>query len=166
MPVGEIVALSGLALKTLELVHQSRTGKLGAKEAQALYCRITSSLLYEVHSNVQRCAYLVKSGHQGKYSVGVFAFLVRDALFADFCRMCPEPLMISKLNEIYSGFARIQHWQGYPETDESETYVLGFANDFFEKKLDANYNDIRDALNALSDDVQVPPRWPGLSTPE
>jgi len=152
--------VASLVIKTLGLVHKRREGKLEKTEAQELYSRIYCSLLWEIHQNMTRCAYIVNQRKEGKFSVGVLSFFVRDALFPDFCVMCPEPRVIADLNEIYSAFERIHHWQRviYSAEAEGVRYVLGFAEDLFKKKLHEKYNVLVDSVSKLSDDLALPPK--------
>jgi hypothetical protein len=91
-----IPAIAGLVLQGLDLVHKRREGKLTKEDAQTLYSKIYSSLLWEIDQNLGRCRMIYrKAEEKGQISAGVLSFFVRDALFSDFCVMCPEPSIIS-----------------------------------------------------------------------
>ena len=161
-PVSSIVTITGLVVKGLELAHKRREGKLNKEEAQVLYCRIYSSLLWEVYQNLERCKGIVNMAQKNKLSAGILSFFVRDSLFSDFCIMCPEPLTISGLNQIYGAFERIHHWQRVTIdlSSKSAEFIKGFASDLFEdKKMHIKYNDLLDVLKNLRSDVQVPPKF-------
>lgn len=162
MDAASITAISGLILKGLELVHKRREGTLNKEEAQKLYCRIFSSLLWEVNQNLERCKNIVNMAKGGKVSAGILSFFVRDALFSDFCIMCPEPCVVSNFGEIYGAFERIHHWQRVTIDLKSETtkYILGYTNDLFEdKKLHIKYNSLLNVLKNLKPGKHVPPEF-------
>jgi hypothetical protein len=158
----QIATITGLILKGLELVHKRRAGTLSKKEAQELYCRIFSSMLCEIYQNLMRCKNIVKMAREGKISAGILCFFVRDALFSDFCLMCPEPRLVSDLSEIYGAFERIHHWQRVTTDLQSENtkYILGYAKDIFDdKKLYVTYNGLLTTLKDLSPDEYTPPEF-------
>jgi len=160
MDVASIAA--SLILKGLDLAHKRRKGNLSKKEAQELYCRIFSSLLFEVHQNLERCNTIVNMAKKGGMSAGILSFFVRDALFSDFCIMCPEPRTVSELSEIYSAFERIHHWQRITSNlkNGSTKYIVGYAFDLFtEKKLHLKYNVLLKILNDLSPKENKPPKF-------
>lgn len=153
---------TSLILKGLDLAQKRREGTLNKKEAQELYCRIFSSLLFEVHQNLERCNTIVKIADKGGMSAGILSFFVRDALFSDFCIMCPEPRTVSKLSEIYSAFERIHHWQRITSNLKSHSagYIAGYAIDLFtEKKLHLKYNGLLRNLKELSPKEHAPPKF-------
>ncbi len=159
-PASATVA-AGLIIKTLELVHKRREGRLQKEEAQELYARIYSSLLWEMGQNLERCKTMVTGAEQGKVSAGVLSFFVRDALFPDFCIMCPEPSVVAKVNQLYSALERIHHWQRLTTSlaDESVGYALGYAEDLFrEKCLHDTFNELVEAVANLSPNIAVPPK--------
>ena len=167
MDVSQIAAITGLILKGLELVHKLREGTLSKGEAQELYCRIFSSLLCEVHQNLERCRNIVNMAQEKQISAGILSFFVRDALFSDFCIMCPEPRVVSDLSEIYGAFERIHHWQRVTIDLKSEgtKYIIGYANDLFaSKKLHVKYNDLLKILKDLSPEGHKPPEFEYSST--
>lgn len=98
MDPASITGIAGLVIKTLELVHKSREGRLQKEEAQELYARIYASLLWEMSQNLDRCKGMLSQAEKGFVSAGVLWFFVRGALFPDFCIMCPEPLVVAKVN--------------------------------------------------------------------
>ena len=157
-----VTAISGLIIKGLELVHKRREGRLSKQEAQELYCRVFSSLLWEVHQNLKRCNGIVNKAHGGVISAGILSFFVRDSLFSDFCIMCPEPRVVSNLNTIYSAFERIHYWQRVTTDLKSENirYIIGWAHDLFkDKQLHLKYNELLNGLKALSAEIHVPPEF-------
>ena len=98
MDPASITGIAGLVIKTLELVHKSREGRLQKEEAQELYARIYASLLWEMSQNLDRCKGMLSQAEKGFVSAGVLWFFVRGALFPDFCIMCPESLVVAKVN--------------------------------------------------------------------
>lgn len=162
MNTASVTAITGLIVKSLELVHKRREGKLSSKDAQELYCRIFSSLLWEVHQNLEHCRIIKRKSESAAISVGILSFFVRDALFSDFCIMCPEPRVISDLNQIYSAFERLLHWQRVTTDLQSPGagYIVSSAKNLFNnEKLDVKYNDLLDSLKSLDSDVEVPPKF-------
>ena len=162
MDPASITPFAGLIIKTLELVHKRREGKLSSEDAQELYCRIFSSLLWEVHQNLERCMIITGKSESAAISVGILSFFVRDALFSDFCIMCPQPRVTSDLNQIYSAFERILHWQRVTTDLQSPgaAYILGFAKNLFtNENLDGKYNQLLGTLKSLSSGVKVPPQF-------
>ncbi len=159
MEPSSILSITGLILKTLGLVHKRREGRLEKDEAQELYSRIFCSLLWEVYQNMDRCKGIVIFSQKCDISAGILSFFVRDALFPDFCIMCPEPRVIADLNDIYAAFERIHHWQRvtYDLKSEGANYITGFAKDLFSSKhLDEKYNNLIDILKALNNQVELP----------
>lgn len=154
MDPATITSIAGLVIKTLELVHKRREGNLQKDEAQALYTRIYASLLFEIGQNLDRCKNMVTKAEKGVISAGVLSFFVRDALFPDFCIMCPEPQVVAKVNELYAALERIHHWQRIISSlkDEGVNYVIGFAKALFDRGLHETYNE----LVVLSEDIAVP----------
>ena len=153
---------TSLILKGLDLAQKRREGTLNKKEAQELYCRIFSSLLFEVHQNLERCNTIVNMAKKGGMSAGILSFFVRDSLFSDFCIMCPEPRTVSELSEIYSAFERIHHWQRVTIDLQSSSakYIVGYANDLFTgKKLHLKYNSLLKILKDLSSKTPTPPKF-------
>jgi len=154
------VSITGLVIKTLELVHKRREGKLTKEEAQSLYCRIYSSLLWEVYQNLERCNGIVRKAERGRISAGILSFFVRDALFTDFCIMCPAPEVIAGFSEIYGALERIHHWQRVTVDLESKSagYIIGFAKDLFEARKHDKYNGLHRVLrNICRSGKQIPP---------
>ena len=99
---------------------------------------------------------------KGGMSAGILSFFVRDALFSDFCIMCPEPRTVSELSEIYSAFERIHHWQRITSNLKSGSakYIAGYAYDLFtEKKLHLKYNVLLKILKDLSPKEHKPPKF-------
>lgn len=155
------IAITGLVIKTLELVHKRREGTLQKKEAQELYSRIFASLLWEIQQNMERSKGMIKMAETGYVSAGVLSFFVRDALFPDFCIMCPDPFTVAEMNRLYSALERIHHWQRLTTSLESETvkYIIGYADDLFtSKKLHNTFNKLVDILGVLAPDVKAPPQ--------
>ena len=155
-----ITGVAGLIIKTLELVHKRREGHLQKEEAQALYARIYASLLWEIGQNMRRCKGMVGKAEQGFISAGVLSFFVRDALFPDFCIMCPEPEVVAKINSLYSALERIHHWQRITKNlnDESVRYAVGYAKDLFvDKRLHETFNELVGAVGILSKEISAPP---------
>lgn len=162
MDPASVTTIAGLIIKSLELVHKRREGKLSSEDARELYCRIFSSLLWEVHQNLELCMTIRSKSESAAISVGILSFFVRDALFSDFCIMCPEPRVISDLNQIYNTFERILHWQRVTTDLQSPgaVYIVSFAKDLFtHKNLDAKYNHLLGSLKSLYSDVEVPPEF-------
>jgi len=158
MEPGSII---GLMLKTLELVHKWREGRLEKSEAKELYSRIFCALLWEVYQNFDRCKVIVNQHRRGVISAGILSFFVRESLFPDFCIMCPEPRVIANLNEIYSAFERIHHWQRVTVDLPSRgaQFIIGFAEDLFSTKhLDQKYNLLLEGLKGLSSEIELPPK--------
>lgn len=161
MDPASITGIAGLVIKTLELVHKSREGRLQKEEAQELYARIYASLLWEMSQNLDRCKGMLSQAEKGFVSAGVLWFFVRGALFPDFCIMCPEPLVVAKVNQVYAALERIHHWQRQTTSlaDEGVKYALGYAKDlFFDKGLHPTFNEVVDAVATLSPNVAVPPK--------
>ena len=159
MDTSTITGITGLIIKTLELVHKRREGHLQKDEAQALYARIYTSLLYEIGENLERCKVMICQVEEGFISAGVLSFFVRDALFPDFCIMCPEPQVVSKFNNLYSALERIHHWQRISRSlsDEGVGYAVGYAKDLFSnKRLHEKFNELVEAVGTLSEEI-VPP---------
>jgi hypothetical protein len=159
MDPATITGIAGLVIKTLELVHKRREGNLQQDEAQALYARIYTSLLFEIGQNLERCKGMVSKAEQGFFSAGVLSFFVRDALFPDFCIMCPEPQVVAKVNDLYAALERIHHWQRITRSlkDEGVKYAIGFAKDVFQDKhLHETYNELVRAVKILSKDITAP----------
>ena len=155
------ILLTGM-LKALDLVHKWREGALNQQEAKELYARVFSSLLWEAHDNLHRCETIMTMAEKQTISAGILSFFVRDALFSEFCVMCPEPGVVSTLNEIYGSFERIHHWQRVTTDLHSDAakFIVGFASDLFkQKKTHSVYNDLRKALVSLEIDVPVPPEF-------
>jgi len=163
-----VTAITGLILKALELVHKRREGSLNEQEAKDLYCKIFSSLLFEVHQNLDRCRMFLEDFYQrGRTAGGILSFFVRDVLFSDFCIMCPEPSVISDLNEIYSGFERMHHWQRVT-TDlgsGSAGLIIGFAGAMFRRNLHLQYNTLLGVLKELCPDTAAPPEFDPSTIP-
>lgn len=162
MSVTTIATIYQIILNGLKLVYKLREGTLSEKEAQDLYCRIFSSLMFEVHQNLERCNGILKMAKDSQISAGILSFFVRDALFSDFCIMCPEPLVVSELNEIYSAFERIHHWQRITISlkNEGTKYIMGYAHDLFvSKKLYLKYNKLLMILKNLSPEGYAPPKF-------
>lgn len=155
-PIATTATTVGLVLKGLQLVHKRREGRLAQEDAQELYARILASLLFEVRSNIKRCDYIFRESKKNNVSLGVLSFFVRDALFSDFCIMCPDPSTIAKLNDIYAGLERVHHWQ---RRADDHRPMLAYAKDFFEKKLQENYNELCSVLTELSPDTAAPEQW-------
>ena len=158
-----ILALTGMVIKGLELVHKRREGKLNEDDARQLYAKIFSSLLWEVKQNLDRC-FMIKSKFEEEniISAGVLSFFVRESLFPDFCIMCPEPRVISDLNQLYSAFERIHHWQRLTINLSSENtkFIVGYAKDLFEeKKLHEKYNDLIAVLENLAPKEHIPDQF-------
>jgi hypothetical protein len=156
-----ITGVAGLVIQTLELVHKRREGRLQKGEAQELYARIYASLLWEMNQNLDRCKGMLSQADKGFLSAGVLSFFVRDALFPDFCIMCPEPSVVAKVNQLYAALGRIHHWQRQTTSlaDEGVQYALGYAKDlFFDKGLHTTFNELVDAVAKLSPNVAVPPK--------
>jgi hypothetical protein len=155
------IAITGLVIKTLELVHKRREGTLQKEEAQELYSRIFASLRWEIQQNMERCKGMIRMAETGSVSAGVLSFFVRDALFPDFCRMCPDPFTVAEINRLYSALERIHHWQRLTDSLESKhvKYIIGYADDLFNssKKLHNTFNKLVDILRALAPDVKAPP---------
>jgi hypothetical protein len=159
MDPASITGIAGLIVKTLELVHKRREGNLQKEDAQALYARIYASLLWEIGQNLERCRGMVGKADQGYISAGVLSFFVRDALFPDFCIMCPEPLVVAKINNLYAALERIHHWQRVTKSlsDEGVRYAVGYAKDLFvDKKLHETFNELVGAIGRLSKDIEAP----------
>jgi len=149
-------------LKGIDLAYKRSKGILNKKEAKELYCRIFSSLLFEVHQNLERCKTIVDMVEKGGMSVGILSFFVRDALYSDFCIICPEPRIVSKLSEIYSAFERVHHWQRITSDlrSDSAKYIRGYSHDLFiEKKLHLKYNGLLKILTKLSPKEYKPPKF-------
>jgi len=162
-----ILALTGMVIKGLELVHKRREGKLNEDEARQLYAKIFSSLLWEVKQNLDRCFLIkIKFEEENIISAGVLSFFVRESLFPDFCIMCPEPRVIACLNEIYSAFERIHHWQRLTVNFSSENarFIIGYAKDMFEdKKLHDKYNDLILVLTNLAPREHIPDQFKAIT---
>ena len=160
---GSITTIAGLVLQGLDLVQKRREGKLNKDDAQILYCKIYSSLLWEMYENLDRCRMIYKNAEEkGQISAGILSFFVRDALFADFCIMCPEPLIISKFNSIYGAFERVHHWQR-ALTDlknESAGFIVAFARSMFvDRHIEDVYNLLRETLKKIAPTVSVAPEF-------
>jgi hypothetical protein len=156
-----ITAITGLVLQGLDLVQKRREGKLTKEDAQTLYSKIYSSLLWEIHQNLGRCKMIYKNAEEKRQiSAGVLSFFVRDALFSDFCVMCPEPSVISQFNSIYGAFERVHHWQRTVSDLKSENagFIIAFARSMF---LDAHienvYNLLRETLEKIAPTIDKPP---------
>jgi hypothetical protein len=162
-----VTAIAGLILKALGLVHKHREGNLSEQEARDLYCKIFSSLLFEVHQNLDRCRMFIENAMQNKIAGGVLSFFVRDALFSDFCIMCPEPEVVSSLNEIYSGFERMHHWQRVTTELKSESakLIIGFAGAMFRRELHLKYNTLLGVLKELCPNTAAPPEFDPSTIP-
>ncbi len=162
-----ILALTGMVIKGLELVHKRREGKLNEDEARQLYAKIFSSLLWEVKQNLDRCFLIkIKFEEENIISAGVLSFFVRESLFPDFCIMCPEPRVIACLNELYSAFERIHHWQRLTVNFSSENarFIIGYAKDMFEdKKLHDKYNDLILVLANLAPREHIPDQFKAIT---
>lgn len=159
MDPSTIPGIAGLIIKTLELVHKRREGHLQKNEAQALYARIYTSLLYEIGKNLERCKGMVSKAGEGFISAGILSFFVRDALFPDFCIMCPEPQVVAKFNNLYGALERIHHWQRISKSlsDEGVTYAVGYANDLFaDRRVHEIFNELVDAVGDLSNELAAP----------
>ncbi len=157
-----ITAITGLILKSLELVQKRREGTLSKEDAQQLYCKIYVSLLWEISQNLDRCKGIVRIAEQGQISAGVLSFFVRDALFSDFCIMCPEPSVISEFNSIYGAFERIHHWQRVTTdlSSNAASFIIAFAKDMFtDKHIDDKYNILRESLISICSSIQLPPEF-------
>jgi hypothetical protein len=166
--VADPATIAALIIQGLGLVHKRREGRLSKQEAQELYCKIFSSLLWEIHENLGRCRDILVDAEESRIAAGVLSFFVRDALFSDFCFMCPEPQVISDLNEIYSGFERIHHWQRVT-TDlgsNSAGFIIGFAKALFKRKLHSKYKDLLYVLRVLCSEIETPPEFDPSSIPE
>ncbi len=167
MAPASITGVAGLIIKTLELVHKRREGHLQKEDAQELYARIYASLLWEMGQNLNRCKGMVTMVEDGVISAGVLSFFVRDALFPDFCRMCPEPSVVAKINELYAALERIHHWQRLTTSlgDEGVRYALGYAKDLFEGKcLHNTFNELVESVGKLGSSISVPPKVEALQT--
>lgn len=156
-----ITAITGLVLQGLDLVQKRREGKLTKEDAHALYSKIYSSLLWEIHQNLGRCKMIYKNAEQrGKISAGILSFFVRDALFSDFCIMCPEPSVISRFNNIYGAFERVHHWQRTVSDLQSENamFIVAFARSMFlEAHIEEVYNQLRATLEDIAATIDKPP---------
>jgi hypothetical protein len=109
--------------------------------------------------NLDRCKGMLSQSEEGFLSAGVLSFFVRDALFPDFCIMCPEPLVVAKVNQLYAALERIHHWQRQTTSlaDEGVKYALGYAKDLlFDKGLHTTFNELVDAVAKLSPNIAVP----------
>jgi hypothetical protein len=158
----DVVSIASFILTGLDLTHKYRKGTLNKKEGEELYCRIFSSLLFEIHQNLKRCNTIVNLSEKGGVSAGILSFFVRDSLFSDFCIMCPEPRTLTELNEIYSAFERIHHWQRITNDLKSDGagYIVGYAKDLFnEKKLHRKYNGLLEVLSSLPKQIHKPPKF-------
>ena len=154
------VTVVGVTLKTLDLVHKKREGTLGRKEAQQLYLRIFCCLLWEIQQNMHRSKGIVTKAKNTppQISAGVLSFFVRDALFSDFCIMCPEPEMVAGVNEIYAALERIHHWQRvtYDLNTAPAKFILGFANSLFaDHGVHEKYNGFVDTLRDLCKEIRI-----------
>jgi hypothetical protein len=153
--------VAGLIIKTLELVHKRREGRLQIEEAQELYARIYASLLWDIGQNLDRCKGMLTKAEGGFVTAGVLSFFVRDALFSDFCIMCPEPTVVAKVNQLYAALERIHHWQRQTTSLQGEgvQYAIGYANDLFQDKgLHNIFNELVDSAAKLAPNVSVPPK--------
>lgn len=160
---GSITAIAGLVLQGLNLVQKKREGKLSEEDAQMLYCKIYSSLLWEMYQNLDRCRMIYKNAEEkGHISAGILSFFVRDALFSDFCIMCPEPSVISEFNSIYGAFERVHHWQRAVTDLKSETagFIVAFAKSMFvDKHIENVYNLLGKTLKKIAPTANVPPKF-------
>ena len=69
---GSITVIAGLVLQGLDLVQKKREGKLNKEDAHALYCKIYSSLLWEMYQNLERCRMIYKKAEEkGQISAGI-----------------------------------------------------------------------------------------------
>jgi hypothetical protein len=162
-----VAAITGLVIKALELVRKRHGDRLSEQETKDLYCNIFSSLLFEVHQNLDRCRMFIENAMQNKIAGGVLSFFVRDALFSDFCIMCPEPEVVSSLNEIYSGFERMHHWQRVTTDLSSQTagLIIGFAGAMFRRELHLKYNTLLGVLKELCPNTAAPPEFDPSTIP-
>ena len=166
MDSASIGGVIGLVIQTLELVHKRREGRLRKEEAQGLYARIYASLLWEMSQTLNRCKGMLSQAAKGFLSAGVLSFFVRDALFPDFCIMCPEPSVVARVNQLYAALERIHHWQRQTTSlaDEGVQYALGYAKDlFFDKDLHTTFNELVDAVAKPSPNVAIPPKVESLN---
>jgi hypothetical protein len=158
-----ITALTGLIIKGLELVQKKREGKLNEEDALSLYCKIYASLLWEIYENLERCKMIYKNAEEkGQISAGILSFFVRDALFSDFCIMCPEPLVIKEFNSIYGAFERVHHWQRMTSNlqSESSTFIIAFSKSMFlDRQADKAYDLLRESLIGINSEINIPPKF-------
>ena len=82
--------------------------------------------------------------------------------------MCPEPLVVSELNEIYSGFERIHHWQRVTADlgSQSAGLIIGFAGAMFRRGLHLQYNTLLGVLKELCPETAVPPEFDPATIPK
>jgi hypothetical protein len=73
--------------------------------------------------------------------------------------MCPEPRIISDLNEIYSAFERIHHWQRQTVDlgGDGTHFIVGYAKDMFDdKNIEEKYNELVGVLSNIAPDEHAP----------
>lgn len=142
-------------------MQKRREGKLSKEDAEILYCKIYTSLLWEMHQNLDRCRMLYKNAEErGQISAGILSFFVRDALFSDFCIMCPEPSVISKFSSIYGAFERVHHWQRTVTDLKSDNagFIVAFARSMFlYMHIENVYNLLRETLGNIAPMINQPP---------